>query len=159
MKLKTKAECPARSEFGSRQAVSLIEVVVAIFIAGSLLVSTLLTMAACARQARQTQLGRVGVETTDRFLWLWSSHDFRDTGLEPSMRLAGLEFARMPSLPSDTIAVGLGKDLSLRVKRISNAECQKWNMQKIGVEALSIPNRKLIMKLEIVREASHALRP
>lgn len=141
-----------RYAHGLRPAVSLIEVVVAIFLAGNLLVGVLLAMTSHARQAKQMQLSQVGIDLLDQFLCSWSTHDFREERVAIAMHGVGLVPAISAESRESVLAFGNGQLVNIQVVRLQGDDFQRWGLQKIRVEALSTLNGEVVAKLEILRE-------
>ena len=132
---------------GSRNGLTLIEVVVGSLLAGTLLVGILLSMTAHAKQLRQIQLGQDGLIQLDKLLSRWAEFDFREEKLEQVAADTHSSLSRQ----SQATEQSKSSPVWIRITRLPSAEYQTWGIEKVRLEAVSITSEQSVAKLEIVR--------
>ncbi len=115
------------SSTGLRNGLTLIEVVVGIGLAGTLLVSIMMAATGHRKQLRQMRDRQVAMDAIDRFLSQWARYEFSDQGRERSAKQCGVHMdglatvavsRGMPVLKISTRATGLGDDYPFEIARV-----------------------------------------
>ena len=148
---------------GRQSGLTLIEVVVAIAIAGTLLVSTLAGLAAHQRQVRSAERKAIALDAVDRFLSIWSASGFRDASIRKAatkarVRLA-TDFADVELLStddSDSIKASLQSlEPVISIRRLPHSSQLAVRFERLLVQASWDSSRDAAVAIEILRAAEN----